>query len=99
MVLELSTLEIIGILTLIFLVLFVPLIVRRRIISSVTRSVSELENMVLKSQEILINISRNEGNPPVDQKDAVKNFMEFFVIQPVGLDPSGIVRSWTRSWR
>ncbi|HOI70738.1 MAG TPA: DUF1512 family protein [Methanobacterium sp.] len=92
MVFGLSALEIIGILAVILLVLFVPVIVRRRIINSVNRSVSELENMVIKGQNILIKISSNKDKPLEDQEDAVKNFMEFFIIQPVGLDPGGIVR-------
>ncbi len=92
MVFGLSTFEIIGILVLILLVLFLPIIIRRRIISSVTRSVSELESMVVKGQKILIEISRDKGNPSKDPEATVKDFMEFFVIPPVDLDPNGIVR-------
>ncbi len=92
MVFGLSTFEIIGILVVILLVLFLPIVIRRRIISSVTRSVIELESMVVKGQKMLIKISRDKGNPSKDLEDAVKGFMEFFVIPPVDLDPNGIVR-------
>jgi len=92
MVFGLSTFEIIGILVVILFVLFLPIIIRKRIISSVTRSVSELESMVVKGQKILIKISRDKGNPSKDPEDTVKDFMEFFVIPPVDLDPNGIVR-------
>ena len=99
MVFGLSALEIIGILAVILLVLFVPVIVRRRIINSVNRSVSELENMVIKGQNILIKISSNKDKPLEDQEDAVKNFMEFLLYNLWVLIPVGLFVSWTRFWR
>lgn len=91
MVFDLSTFDIIGILAVILLILFIPIILRRRIISGVTRSVLELEDLVVKGQKILIKISKEKGNPSKNPVDAVENFMEFFVIPPVDLDPGGVV--------
>ncbi|HEY0196069.1 MAG TPA: DUF1512 family protein [Methanobacterium sp.] len=92
MVFGLSTFDIIGILAVILLILFIPIILRRRIISGVIRSVLELEDLVVKGQKILIKISKEKGNPSKNPGDAVENFMEFFIIPPVDLDPGGVVR-------
>ncbi len=92
MVFGLSTFDIIVILVVILLIVLLPVILRRRIISGVTRSVTEIEDMVTKGREILIKISREKGNPSQDPEDITQNFMEYFVIPPVDLDPNGIVR-------
>ncbi|HTX61562.1 MAG TPA: DUF1512 family protein [Methanobacterium sp.] len=92
MVFGLSNLETIGILVVILLILLVPLFLRRRIMSGVNRSVLEIEEMVTKGQKILVDISNEKGNPPEDPEKAVLNFMEYFVIPPVDLDPTGIVQ-------
>ncbi len=92
MLFGLSAFDIIGVLVVILLILVTPLIFRRRIVSGVTRSVSELENMVVKGQKILIKISKDKGNPSENPEEVTRNFMEFFVISPVDLDPNGIVR-------
>lgn len=92
MIFGLSTFEIIIILAIILLILLVPVILRRRIISGVTRSVLEIEEMVIKGQKILIEISKKKGNPRENPENSVRNFMEYFVIPPVDLDPNGIVQ-------
>ncbi len=92
MLFGLSTLDIIGILAVIFLILLIPMILRRRIVSGVTRSVLELEALVSDGKEILIKTAKEKGNPPQDPESAVENYMEYFVIPPVDLDPNGIVR-------
>ena len=92
MLFGLSTLDIIGILVVIFLILLIPMILRRRIVSGVTKSVLELEDLVSDGKEILIKTAKEKGNPPHDPESAVENYMEYFVIPPVDLDPNGIVR-------
>ena len=92
MLFGLSTLDIIGILAVIFLILLIPMILRRRIVSGVTKSVLELEDLVSDGKEILIKTAKDKGNPPHDPESAVENYMEYFVIPPVDLDPNGIVR-------
>ena len=91
MLFGLSALEIIGILVFILLIFLLPWLLRVRVISSVTKSTLELENMVQESKELLIKLSREKGKPVLDQSQAIDDFMEFFVVPPVNLDPYGIV--------
>jgi len=92
MVFGLNSFEIIIILAIILLIMLVPTILRRRILSGATRSVLNIEEMVIDSQKILIDISNKKGNPKENPENAVGNFMEYFVIPPVDLDPNGIVQ-------
>jgi len=63
-------------------------------ISSVTRIVRELEEMVTESKKILVDTSQKKGNPSQDPQESVENFMQFFVIPPVNMDPAGIVKKF-----
>ena len=91
MVFGLNTFDIIGILIVILLILMVPIIIRNRILSGVNKATLKLEEMVDKAENILVKISKDKGNPPEDPKESIQNFMEFFIIPPVNLDPNGIV--------
>ncbi|MGB9938005.1 MAG: DUF1512 family protein [Methanobacterium sp.] len=91
MIFGLGIWEIIGILAFIFLILLAPRLLRARIVSSVTRSTLEFENMVKESKELLITLSREKGKPILDQEKTIDDFMEFFVVPPTNLDPYGIV--------
>ena len=91
MVFGLNTFDIIGILIVILLIVLVPIIIRNRILSGVNKATLELEGMVDKAENILVKISKDKGNPPEDPKESIQNFMEFFIIPPVNLDPNGIV--------
>ncbi len=84
--------DIIIVLLIILLILLVPMILRSRILSGVTRNTLELEDMVQKSEDMLVDVCNKRGNPPGDPKMAVQNFMEFFVMPPVDMDPYGVVR-------
>ena len=54
------------------------------------KDVAELEGMAEKSRNIALHaVSRK---PTKEQKIAVKNFMEFFAVSPVDMDPYGIVK-------
>jgi hypothetical protein len=91
MFLGITPFDIIIILIIILLILLVPMLLRSRILSGVTRATLELEDIVQKSEEMLIDVCKERGNPSGDPKMAVQNFMEFFVIPPVDLDPYGVV--------
>jgi hypothetical protein len=52
-------------------------------------SVLKLENMFTKAQKMVLN--KISKKPSKNLKEQIKNFMEFFAIPPVDLDPTGIV--------
>lgn len=95
MLFGLGPLEIIGILVFVLLIFLLPYLLRIRIISSVTKSALELENMVEESKGILIKLSK-KGKPVTNQSQTIEDFMEFFVVPPVNLDPYGIVKKLER---
>jgi hypothetical protein len=92
----LSPFDIIGILVVILLIFLIPWIIRVRSLSKVTRAALELENMVQESKELLIKLSKEKGKPVLDPSDTIENFMEFFVVPPVDLDPNGIVKKFEK---
>jgi len=92
MLFGLGPLEIIGMLVFVLLIFLLPWLLKLRIISSVTKSAFELENMVEESKGILIKVSEEKGKPVLNQSQAIEDFMEFFVVPPVNLDPYGIVK-------
>ena len=92
MLFGLGPLEIIGMLVFVLLIFLLPWLLKLRIISSVTKSAFELENMVEESKGILIKLSEEKGKPVLNQSQAIEDFMEFFVVPPVNLDPYGIVK-------
>ncbi len=96
MLFGLSPMEIIGILLVILLILILPYILRVRMISGVTKSALELENMVEESKGLLIKLSKEKGKPILDQEETINDFMEFFVVPPVDLDPYGIVKKYEK---
>ncbi len=67
-----------------------------RMISGINRSTLELENLVSESKEILTKLSKEKGKPVLDHSQAIDDFMEFFVIPPVNLDPYGIVNKFEK---
>jgi len=55
-------------------------------------SAMKLENMYTRAQKMVLKkISRK---PNKNLKQQMKNFMEFFAISPVNLDPYGIVKKY-----
>lgn len=91
MLFEINPLYIIGIIIIILLILFLPRILRMRMISSVTKVAEELENKVGESKSIMVELCNEKGNPPSDPLPAIQNYLEFFVVPPVDIDPHGIV--------
>jgi len=91
MFLGITPFDIIGIIVVIILIIMIPILLRMRINSSITSYTLEIENMVKESKKKLIKISVEKGNPVNDPTHAVDNFMEFFIVPPVSLDPNGIM--------
>ena len=96
MLFGLGPLEIIGILVFVLLIFLLPWLLRMRIISGVTKSTLELENIVEESKGILKKLSNEKGKPVLDQSEAIEDFMDFFVVPPVNLDPYGIVNKFEK---
>lgn len=93
---DLSLFDIIGILVVILLIFLIPWILRVRLLSSVTKRTLELENMVTESKDILIIISKEKGKPVLDPSKTIEDFMEFFIVPPVDLDPYGVVKKFEK---
>lgn len=91
MFLGITPFDIIGIIVVIILIIMLPILLRMRINSSITRYTFEIENMVKESKKKLIKISAEKGNPVNEPTQAIDNFMEFFIVPPVSLDPNGIM--------
>jgi hypothetical protein len=73
----------------VFLV-FYPRLMLSQIVWKLEKSARELEKMSDKSKKFIIDeISKN---PSKNLKESVDRFFEFFMIEPVSLDPAGIVR-------
>jgi len=96
MLFGLSGFEIIGILAFILLIFLLPTILRIRLVSGVNKRVFELENMVIESKKILIEMSKEKGKPVLDPSGTIEDFMEFFIIPPVDLDPNGVVQKFEK---
>ena len=68
---------------------FYPRLMLTQIMWKLERTANNLETMSKRSKLFIIkNISKN---PSKELKESVNRFFEFFMIQPVSLDPAGIV--------
>ena len=67
-----------------------------RIISTVTRYTQELEDMVCESKIILGKLSKEKGKPDSDPTTTINNYLEFFVLPPIDLDPQGVVHKFQK---
>ena len=63
MVFGLNTFNIIGVLIVILLIVAIPILIRNRILSGVNKATLELEGMVDKSENILVELSKEKGIP------------------------------------
>ncbi len=68
---------------------FYPRMMISQIMWRLERSAEELEMLSRKSKRIIL---KELGSSDQKTRDAVNRFFEFFVISPVSMDPSGIVR-------
>ena len=91
MFLGITPFDIIVIIAVVLLVILLPILLKMRINSSIANYTFQIEDMVKQSKLKLIKISIERGKPGKDPTDAVDNFMEFFIVPPVSLDPAGIM--------
>jgi hypothetical protein len=94
MFLGITPFDILLIVVLLLLIIMLPILLKIRVNSSIARYTLEIETMVKESKKTLIKVSIEKGSPENDPKAAVDNFMEFFVVPPVGLDPTGIMNKF-----
>ncbi|KAF5083946.1 hypothetical protein DSECCO2_83070 [anaerobic digester metagenome] len=87
---------IIGFIVFLLLILMLPSFLRMRAMSRISNFTVEVEGMVEESKKVLIKLCNEKGNPEEDPEAALDNFLEFFVITPVELDPNGIVRKFEK---
>lgn len=71
---------------------FYPRLMMTQILYRLEKSAQELEEMSKKSKVIVI--SEISKKPSKVIKESIDRFFEFFMIQPVSLDPYGIVRKF-----
>ena len=96
MIFGLGPLELAGILAFVIILFFLPKIMRIRMISSINRTVNELESIVKEAQDILVKISKEQENPLKDPEESVERFIEFFIVPPMNLDPQGLVKKFDK---
>jgi len=96
MIFGLGPLELAGILAFVIILFFLPKIMRLRMISSINRTVNELESIVKEAQDILVKISKEQDNPLKDPQESVARFIEFFIVPPMNLDPQGLVKKFSK---
>ncbi len=94
MFLGITPFDIIEIVVLLLFIIMLPILLKMRINSSIASYTFELEAMVIESKKNLIKVCIEKGSPEKDPNAAVDNFMEFFVVPPVELDPAGIMRKF-----
>jgi len=70
--------------------LFYPRLIIAQMLWKLEQSASMIENMTSKAKNIVI--KRVSKKPSKTLKTSVGNFLEFFTIQPISLDPYGIVK-------
>lgn len=70
--------------------LFYPRIMLSQIMWKLERTARELETLSDRSKKIVV--KEITSKPSKTVKDSVSRFFEFFLIQPIALDPYGIVR-------
>lgn len=54
-------------------------------------SVGKLQTMAHEGREITISLAKKWGTPEIDSRVAIGDLLEFFAIQPVDMDPAGVV--------
>ncbi len=70
--------------------LFGPRLMVTQTIIKIEKEVAELEEMAEKSKNYVINSISKRPSPKL--KKSVKNFMEFFAVAPVSIDPYGVIK-------
>ncbi len=81
---------IVWFLFLIIFVLFGPRLMVQQAILKLEREAVELEGIAERSMNYIIKSISKKGSKKI--REAVKNFMEFFIITPVDTDPFGVMK-------
>jgi len=81
---------IIWIILAIIFFLFGPRLMVTQTIIKIEKEVTELEEMAEKSKNYVIQSISKKPSPTL--KTSVKNFMEFFAVGPVSIDPYGVIK-------
>ncbi|HIH62320.1 MAG TPA: DUF1512 family protein [Methanobacteriales archaeon] len=85
--------DIFSIIFFIILIIFIPIVMRIRIFSTLQKALIEMENMVQESRDIIIKFSKEKDKKT---REKVNEFLDFFVIPPTNLDPNGIVQKFNK---
>lgn len=72
------------------MMLFYPRIMVSQMLWQLERSAISIERLTADAKKIVM--KKISKNPTKEIKEAVNNFLEFFLIEPVNLDPYGIVK-------
>ncbi len=80
----------------ILLILLLPWVLKTRMISTVSKLTLELEKMAEDAQNLLVGVCKTKGLPSQDPSKTVGDFVEFFVVPPIDLDPYGVVKKLDR---
>lgn len=72
------------------LIFFAPRLMTTQTIWKLEKDVEELEQMTERARKLTI--KRFIKKPTKELHDKIKNFMEFFIAEPVSVDPFGIVK-------
>jgi len=72
------------------MIFFYPRIMMMQIVYNLERTANLLESYSVKGKNIVL--KKISNNPTAEQKEAVANFLNFFMIEPISLDPYGIVK-------
>ncbi|MEM4525211.1 MAG: DUF1512 family protein [Methanothermobacter sp.] len=78
----------------VILIIFLPIVMRIRIFSTLQKALIEMENMVKESKDIIIEFSKKKDKKIIQEK--VNEFLDFFIVPPTDLDPNGIVKKFNR---
>lgn len=73
-------------------IFFYPRLMIMQVLWNLERTASTLEGYTQKGKSIVI--KKISKKPDRSLREAVTNFLEFFMIEPVGLDPFGIVKKF-----
>lgn len=82
--------QVISIILFLVFMLFYQRVMVTQIIFKLERSAELLEGMSTKAEMIVLKKISKKSNSKL--KNSVKNFLEFFVISPVDMDPYGIIK-------
>jgi len=82
--------QLVSLILFLIFIFFYSRIMVQQILFKLEKSAQLLEKMSSKAEKTVIN--KISKKPDKKLKDRVKNFLEFFAISPVGLDPYGLVK-------